>query len=324
MAKNTITLDDLKSEFGSYYINGGQNANRVLKLTRQKTVTTTHAKPLFTDDTLYRFVNPRFGQVLQQFQLKYTPKGGAEFIPRQIQLYQIKIDQSFFPDEVTPSWVGFMADKEEADRSKWPISRYMVEEAILPQIPHELEMYAYGKGKYAAPIEGTAGSADKTLDGIITLCDAGVLNSKSPMNKVILSAKPDAKNSVLILEEFVKNIDRLFRDNFKFKLFVDPQILDDYRENYRDRFSNDPRYTEGKAGSIDFKANIELVGLPSLSDTGVIMSTPADNFIHIRRTRKNNPPRLETSKRQVDVMMDWWEGLGFGFNELVWYYKPTV
>ena len=36
-----------------------------------------------------------------------------------------------------------------------------------------------------------------------------------------------------------------------------------------------------------------------------------------------NPIKVESAKREVSVLADWREGLGFLFNELVYAYKPV-
>lgn len=318
-----FNISQIVDQYGKYYIDAGQNQDRVLKLLKQKTVTTEHAVPKQTKDTVYRLANAKFATRVQAFQKTFTEKGGAEFIPQEIHLRQLKVDETFYPDDITESWLGFLSGLDVADRKDWPIVRYMVEHDILPQIPHDMEMLVYGKGKYKAPTAGTASAAEDAMDGLIALCDAGILNANSPMNSIVLDGVIDATNAVAKLESVKKSIPRLYRDNIKMKVFVDPEIFDNYQENYRDRFSRDPRYSDALAGTIDFATNLELVPLPSLSETGAIIVTPAENFLHIRRGNQQ-APTVQSLKREVFIMTDWWEAIGFGFNELVWYYKPTA
>ena len=63
--------------------------------------------------------------------------------------------------------------------------------------------------------------------------------------------------------------------------------------------------------------------MPSLAGTGVIFATPKSNYIHITPKKKMNPIKVESAKREVSVLADWREGLGFLFNELVYAYKPV-
>jgi hypothetical protein len=60
-------------------------------------------------------------------------------------------------------------------------------------------------------------------------------------------------------------------------------------------------------------------GLPSMSGTTDIFATPKENMIHLTKKDINkNRFNIEESKRQVFLMTDWWEAVGFGINQAVW------
>lgn len=319
-----LNVTDIVSEFGKYYIDGGQNLSRVLKLLKVKSTTPTHAKPIITNDTLYRFANTSFGEVVQQFQEKFTHKGVAEFIPNEIQLRQWKIDYSFYPDKITESWMGFLSDVDENDRSKWPITRYIMEEYLIPQIPNDLELKAYGKGVYEAPVDGVAGSAEKVMDGLVEIVRKGLANSKAPMVNLVSTLTPSKDNGVEFMESLVESINPDYLDEFKIKVFCDPKYTKFYQKNYRDLWKNAPSYTEKGAIEVDFHANVELVALPSLRGTDHIIITPEENFVNVRRKNGMNKPLMGLKDlRQVQTSIDGWDALGFGYNQLVWVYKQA-
>lgn len=321
---STLTIDEIVSEYGKYYVNGGQNEKRILQLMKQKSVTPSHAKPILTENTVYQFATSHFGSKVQQFQKKFTPKGNDVFKPNSIQLRQGKVDYSFYPDDFTESWLGFLTDVNEGDRSKWPAVRYLTENAILSQIPHDMETLAYGKGVYEAPVEGEAGSADKVMDGLVEICRKGLADADKPMNNVLLSIEPTLAKGVEFIETFLGSIDKLYLDNFKIKVFCDPEIVRNYQGNYRERFNQSVVYKDDRTLKVDFHPNVELVSLPSLADTGKVIATPAENFVYVRRKNGINPPTIDKDKREVILMTDWWEALGFGYNEIVWVYtQPT-
>lgn len=321
----TITAEKIISQFGAYYINEGQNESRLLKLIKQKTVTPTHARSIITENTLYRFANTHFGEVIQAFQKEFTPKGSAEFKPNEVQLRNIKFDLAIWPDEIVESWLGFLSDLDTDDRANWPIVRYIMEEYAKPQVDHDLETKVYGKGEYEAPMQGHAGAAINACDGIITLVNKGLVNVQSPMNPVILSDEVSPATAFDLFEEFVDNIDGLYLDNLNIKLFVDPKLEKWYWRDKRNTHGTDSNYNDQKAKVIDFMSNVEIVALPSLSGTGAIIATPEGNFVHIRRKNGYNRPSVgKKDLRQVQIGLDWWEALGFGYNELVWAYLPEV
>lgn len=320
---STLTISDIISEYGKFYVNGGQNEKSILKLMKQPAVTPSHAVPILTENTQYQFATSHFGSKVQQFQKEFTPKGDDEFKPNTIQLRQGKVDYSFYPDDLTESWMGFLSSLDEGERAKWPSVRYMIENNILPQIPHDMELQAYGKGVYVAPTKGTPGTASGVLDGLVKTTTDGLANGDAPMNNVVISDVPTLANGVEFIEKILRSIDPIYLDNFKIKVFSDPVYVRNYQGNYRDRFNQSTVYNDDRTLKIDFHPNVELVALPSLAGTKTIIATPAENFVYVRRKNGINAPVIQADKREVIIMTDWWEALGFGYNELVWVYKEA-
>ena len=88
----SITKTAIVTQFGSYYTPEGQNAKRLMTQLRQKSKTTSYAKPIVYDGEVYRFANTRLGEIVQQFQKNFTAKGTLEFLPNEIRLRNLKID----------------------------------------------------------------------------------------------------------------------------------------------------------------------------------------------------------------------------------------
>lgn len=309
----SIVKTDLVTGFGAHYIPEGQNEKRLLSALRQKSVTTSYAKPLIYDGDTYRFSNVVLGEIVQQFQKKFTPKGDITFKPNEITLRNLKVDISLYPDDVKASWLGFLENVNEQDRAKWPIVRYMIENEVIPQLKSDLELKVYFKGEYEAPVAGTAGSAAKSIDGVKTLLDAGVLDSS--MQSVVLTEAITQANAFDMIEEFVDSIDSLL-DGVKKRAYMDPAVLRWYHRDKRNTHGVDVNYDPNKP-VVDF-TNVELIGLPSMAGENYIWCTPIDNFLYIRRANGMKKPKIEESQREVFLMTDWWEGLGFGHNELVY------
>lgn len=314
MGLNTTKIVE---SFGSHYIPEGQNEKRLLSALRTPSVTTGYAKPIIYDGDTYRFAHTRLGEIVQQFQKQFTPKGDLEFKPKEIKLRNIKIDLSLYPDEVKGSWLGFLQGLEEQERSKWPLIRFLIEKEVLPQLKQDLELKAYFKGKYIAPTAGTAGDSSKVIDGVKTLLEAGIADSS--MNSVALD-KITATNAFDMIEQFVDNIDPLLNGT-KMRVYMPEKILRWYHRDKRNTHGTDVNYNPQKP-VVDF-TNVELVGLPSMAGENYIWATPVDNFLYLRRVNGMKKPRVEESKREVSLMADWWEGLGFGYNELVYVSKWT-
>ena len=104
----SIIKTDIVTAFGDYYINEGQNESRLFSKLREKSVTTSHAKPIITENDVYRSAHSRLGEIVQSFQKGFTEKGDVTFTPNEIRLRNIKIDLSLYPDDVKGSWLGFL------------------------------------------------------------------------------------------------------------------------------------------------------------------------------------------------------------------------
>ena len=169
----SIVATALVTAFGAYYLEEGQNMDRLKDALRQKSVTPMCCVPIITESDMYRSSNVALGEIVQSFQKGFTPKGDLTFTPNEIRLRNIKADITIDPDDVKGKWLGFLASLNEADRTQWPIVRYLLEKHIATRIPHDMETQAYFKGVYAAPTVGTAGAASAALDGFKKLIDDG-------------------------------------------------------------------------------------------------------------------------------------------------------
>jgi len=70
--------------------------------------------------------------------------------------------------------------------------------------------------------------------------------------------------------------------------------------------------------NIDFTPQ-SVQPLPCIVDFPYFFATPKPNFLHLTKKSANkNKFKVEEAKRSVAVMADWYEGLGFGMNEIVW------
>ena len=314
----SIVKTNIVTEFGAYYINENQNMDRLLSAIRQKSVTPSYAKPLITDSDVYRFSNVVLGEVVQAFQKAFTAKGNITFEPNEIRLRNIKVDLSLFPDDVKASWLGFLSSIDVQERADWPITRYLLEKEVVPAIPSDMETKAYFKGVYAAHTPGTATTTAAVMDGIKKLLDDGVTGST--MQSVTLSAAPTTSNIFEMVEEFVNNFDAALAGT-PMRVYMSPSWVRAYYRDRRNTYGGNVDYSAEKK-VIDFMENVELVALPSMEGTNYIWATPVENFLYLRKTNGMATPKVEEQKREVFLMLDWWEGIGFGYDSLVYVYKP--
>jgi len=309
----SITASSIVSEFGAYYENAGQNKNRILSLLTQGRELTSHCTPIKTDDTIYRLSNAAFQSLVQPFQKTFTQKGGVTFTPNEIRVYQMKIDDEFYPDDIVATWLGFLS-ATNVSREEWPLVRWMVEEYYKKQIDQDVELSEYYKGVYAAPVGGVAGASGTSMNGLQKQLQDGV--DAGTINTVSLGAL----NTATIfdqVETFTDAISEVYQ-GIPMNVFMSRYWYKKYMQDKRAQgFYQKTSDAQIDAG-IDFTPQ-NVVPLAAMVGTNDIFCTPKPNLLHVTTaTLTKNQFKVEEAKRIVAVMADWREGLGFGINQAVW------
>ena len=160
-----MTIQDIKTEFGNYYINQGQNAARLIQLLYRPSVTEQLFRSIVTDDTVWRMAKTAFSRLLQPFQAAWTPTGTLTATPISIQQFPMKVDVQETPDTLEATWLGFLADSS-LDRKTWPFVRWLIESHLIPQILEEYELNEIYLGVRVEPTAGVAGAAGTSMNGI--------------------------------------------------------------------------------------------------------------------------------------------------------------
>ena len=306
----SIETTDIVKEYGAYYINGGQNKSRLMRQILFGKETTKHARKIKTNDTVYRLAGSSMTSVVQGWQKAYTPKGELKFEPNPIQLYKMKVDLPIYPDDIEDNWLGFLADNN-LSRKEWPLIRYIMEEHLFQQIDNDMEMYEYYKGVYKKPADGTAGANGESMNGlkyllgdpkVIRLTGIGALDASTIHDQVEAAVEQ-------MKEEYQgKAITVGLSPKWARAFLKDKRSLGFYNIKTPGEIDN----------TVDFsKATVQ--GFPSMSGTDDMWLTPQNNFLHVTKKGENaGKVKVEEAKRCVDIMTDWYEGLGFGFSELVY------
>lgn len=308
-----MTINDILTEFGAYYINSGQNMSRLYTLLHAKSTTDMLLATTPTDETVWRAAKASITSVLQPFQKGWTPKGIAAMEPLSISQYKMKIDSEEYPDDLEISWLGFLADNS-TDRKTWPFVRWFVEVLLLPKAKEEYELDAVYFGKRKEPTAGTAGETFEVMDGILTARNKAILDGKTaPIN---LGAW-DADDEVLVdqMEEFVDGLNHKYK-NAMMLAGVNETIHRRYLRGKRKKYGKDTDY-QGSNSKVDF-SNITLVGLPSMIGSDAIWATPMGNARKMmKKTANMNSIRVENVDRLVKMYSDWFSGSGFVLGELI-------
>jgi hypothetical protein len=312
-----ITVTDIVSEYGAYYINSQQNMQRLVALAMQPAETEKHMTPVITSDTLYRMANIAFVHVVQAFQNTFTAKGNATFTANPIQLDRIKVDMEVTPDDLVESWLGFLSTIEVLERANWPLVRWLMEVYLIPKIKEDIELHCIFWGVAATPGAGVAGAVQGAMTGIRKqLTDgvsAGTINDLSSVVGTLASATIFDQ-----VEAFIENISLVYRLKGG-KVFMAPEWAAAW---WKDKRSQGFYGGWTSDGQISMKVDahpFEVVGLPSAHGWNGMFYTPKENFLYLQKGISNKERfRVEEARRVVSIMTDWFEGVGFGINQAVW------
>ena len=317
-----LELNDIIQEFGDYYLDSGQNLSRLKEALRQPSATLEKfGTRLFTRDTVYQMANPIFKQLIQPFRKKFEPRGGVDFNPNEIRLRRIKVDDSIDPHDVEDNWLGFMAGDTSSKVEDYPVVKWYLEHYIAKQVQEDKELNAVYKGKY----DENGNSPSDCMDGLKEQLLAGASHAKYPIN-IISGIGAFADVSIFDqLEAYDEAISEKYT-SVPLVHFVPQKWVRLFQKAKRANgfyFIASPAEIDA---TIDFTNHI-VVGLPSMNGTNDIFSTVKENLVHVvKRKTDYDAAKIDLQKvgRSVNMLADWWEGIGFGCNQLVWTTAETV
>jgi hypothetical protein len=311
----TIDSSQVVADYGAYYINNGQNEGNIHTRLMEPFGSMDAFTTVESEDTVLRESNARFTEVLQSFQETFTPKGSVTHTPKEIKLYNIKVDISFYPDKLKNQWLAFMT-ANNLDRSQWPYVRWLSEIYVMRQINEDLETKSIYKGKYVAPTAGTANSASQVMDGTKEMINRGITSTNTVP---ILTGAPslDPETWCEQVEGFAKGLPELY-SSIKMPINMSRALAQRYREGRRIKYNTNYAQVSDAMAVQDFE-NLTVTGRASQAASTKIWCTPKGNAIFAIKGGSNKSLlRLETQKREVAAFTDWWMGLGFIDDGLVW------
>ena len=316
--KAEISVDEVIEAYGEHYINEGQNMDNLHMLPFETYGTQSAGTVVETDQTVLREANVEVQEILQQYQDDFTSKGGLAVKPVMIPLFNAKIDIAFIPHKLIKSWLGFLTNNDKTPEN-YPFIAWVVEQYLLKQNDEDLEMKAIYKGKFAEPVAGVAGSADKVMDGIETLLNTlinggdmaafemGDLDSLSPTAFV-----------TAIEDNFVKQIPEKYRFNTELELSLNRTYLSKFRQGMRDKYNVNYQQTEQLTRLMDFE-NVSVEGRASMMGKKRIWTTPKYNLLlPVKGFSNKNGFDVQKQDRKVKFLTDFWLGAGFVQPKLIW------
>lgn len=310
----TITSSQVVTDFGAYYIDAGQNENNIHQTLREQFVDMDDFTVVDTEDTVLRETNVAYTEVLQAFQTAFTAKGGVTFTPKAIPLFNVKIDQLFYPDALKNQWLSFLTSNK-LDRTTWPFVRFFIEKYVMGQIMHDMVKNLYG-ASYVAPTPGTAGAASAAFDGLKKIINAAITAGSTT---TIATGAPNATPATWCgqIETFNAGIPELYWEE-PFTIKTSRSLALRYRQGRRTKYNSTWSQISNENLVQDFDQNT-VVGRGSLAGVNKIWATPKLNSIMAFKGGGNKQiVEVERVDRQVKVFTDFWIGMGFINDALIW------
>lgn len=319
----SIDSSAVVTQFGAYYVAGSQNEANLRNMLYKAVETALYFKNRPTSDTIWRGTKASLDRIVQPFQKAYTPIGTLTFLPNKFDLFKIKIDVDENPDDLEPTFEGFLADMDDLDRAKWPFVKWYIENHLMPKKDEDLETNEYFSGVFAIPTPGTAGAAGTSIDGLRQVIrgynTAGRTNlGNGPI--VTDAAAADDVDFCEQVEDFVDQIPTPFRKK------VDLVFMS---------IDNETKYKRGKAKkyglqvslldtkdkfSIEDYPSVSVKGLESHTGSDLMWTSIPDNRIRpIKKPNQGKMFKIESAKRLVSIFSDWWEALNFEVPEFVFH-----
>ena len=313
MADTQLTAAQIIADFGSYYQNGGQGEQDLLMRPYEQFGTREALSLIPTEDTILRLSDVQVSEILQAYQDDFTPKGGVTFLPVQIPLTQLKVDQAFNPTFLQNTWLGFLSSNK-TDRTTWPFVRWFIEKYLLGQLDEDLETKAIYKGSKAAIVAGAAGTAIGAMDGIRKQINAGITaGNVTPIPTGALSADPVTFCEQI--EDFVAAIPEKYWSK-SMTLNMSRTLARRYKKG-RKKLYNENYDQESDMAQVD-ETEVRVAGRASMSGSDKIwMTLPGNYVLGVKGFSNKEGFEIEKVDRKVKLYTDFWMGTGYLQGDLL-------
>jgi len=309
-----ITLTDIKTEFGAYYMPQGQGEKDLVQKLYQKSETEELFSTRIITGTRYQGAESLIDRLIQPFQKEFTPIGNVDFKPIIIEMDHMKVDFKEYLSDLEESWLGFLADNGEKTVDNYPFVRWLMENHILPQVTEDDELNEVFLGIKAAPTPGTAGAAGTARNGVRKIINDFINAGRiSPISTGTLETSPE--DFVTQIEDFHAQVTERYR-GVSMQLAMNKTLALRYDRGYLAKYGRNMNFKDNPRREVAF-TNIEVVGVASMASSSKIWMTPKQNAIRLINGVNPKWEIGQFSERQVSIFADWYKALGFLIPEIV-------
>ena len=303
-----LNISALNTALGAYY---RQNRQEVLTKMYQAEDARQYFNVLSGIQDEYVMTELDIQEMTQPYQSGWTPKGEATFTPEIIKTRPIKVDFPFTPKALEATWIGYLKTNGSSPE-EYPFVAFIYEK-IVEKVAREVSNTCIN-GVYVAPTAGTAGAAIASFNGLLKVVADGITAAK------ITPTTTGAITATNVVEKIELMVDSLPNENRDQELvmLMSPSIKRWYFRKLRLDFGANVDYTAGKE-MVDF-TNVRIVSPRYMNGSQRLIITRPENLIMVEDgVSEEENILVQANRRQLEVMMDFKRGVGFGImKNYVW------
>ncbi len=284
---------------------------------------------LFTreqSNTDYKAAESLITEVSQAFTPVWTPKGKASFRPIAIPYRRHKINVTFKPADIIKSWLTYLYEQGKTPMEQ-PVTKYIVEQLIMPKVSDDVTRIMLGKGKYSEPsssaAEGDAGtSAVSSMDGIETILADDKAATTRKFNHYKNAQNPFDLTGQALLDYvggYAKAISKYFVN--KPLIYCSEEFLEHYQSQ---DFAVNGKYTGQSVGNSIRFSGFSFQPMKCMYGSPILFATPKANLTMLvdYASAGNCVNKIEEHHYDVDIIGEYSLSVGFKIADAVFAAVP--
>lgn len=284
---------------------------------------------LFTreqSNTDYKAAESLMTEVSQAFTPYWTPKGKAEFKPITIPYRRHKVNVTFKPADIIKSWLTYLYEQGKTPMEQ-PVTKYIVEQLIMPKVQDDVTRVMLGKGKYVEPStgisDGDAGTAaNASMDGIETILVEDKAAATRKFNHFKAAKNPFSLTGQTLLDyvaSYAKAISKYFVN--KPLIYCSEEFLEHYQSQ---DFAVNGKYTGQNVGNSIRFSGFSFQPMKCMYGSPILFATPKSNLAMIvdYASAANCVNKIEEHHYDVDIIGEYSLSVGFKIGDAVYAAVP--
>lgn len=308
MAGETINIDDVVKELNTFL---SHNPNLIsASLNKAEITLDKHTKPLTKVKGKYPQAHTLLSDVVQGFDNTWQEMGALQIEHKILTDYHQKVNFPIIPSEILHSYFAELY-AEDKDMKDMPISKYIIENELLPKVIDNMETLSIS-GEYDAARLNEFGYSMNGVETILNNLTDRLDAPKHPAFEIPVNAFTDSN----IIEEITgweRKLPRKLKRKIK-KVFMSENNFERYVLAYEDQFGQNKFQGDVMKTRLGKREIVVLQGMES----DVIFGTTENNFRRLFDVF--DKPRVTDVQKQdykVKIFLEWWKGYDFLINQMV-------